>query len=69
MSLQELSDKTNLSPSYLFRLEKGYRGCQLSNKLNILVNRLAWGYEDVQEYLRRVISDKDGLKKVTDQKS
>jgi transcriptional regulator with XRE-family HTH domain len=66
MSLQELSDKTNLSPSYIFRLEKGYRGCELSNRLNIMINGLSWGLEDVQEYFQKVISDKEGLKKITD---
>lgn len=64
-SLYTISDRTNLSPSYIYRLTKGFRGCELRNKLNILIN----GFElekEAEEYLKRVIANKESLKKLND---
>lgn len=64
-SYQEISDKTNLSPSFIFRIIKGYRGCELTTKLNILLN--CFGLEEeVKQYLERVVSNKEELKKISD---
>lgn len=63
-SLKDISDKTNLSPSFVFRLIKGYRGCELTTKLNILIN--GFGLEEVAEdYIKQVLKDKQSLKKIT----
>lgn len=64
-SLQEISDKTNLSPSYIFRLIKGYRGCELTTKLNILINGFG-KVELAESYLKRVVTNKESLKKILD---
>ncbi len=62
-SLKDISDKTNLSPSFVFRLIKGYRGCELTTKLNILIN--GFGLEEVAEdYIKQVLKDKQSLKKI-----
>ncbi|WP_077305748.1 helix-turn-helix domain-containing protein [Terribacillus halophilus] len=64
-SLHEISERTNLSPSYIFRLVKGYRGCELTTKLNILLN--GFGMEqEAEKYLKAVIRNKEALKKITD---
>lgn len=64
-SLKDISDKTNLSPSFIFRLIKGYRGCELTTKLNILIN--GFGLEDqAEEYIKQVLQNKEQLKKITD---
>lgn len=63
-SLKDISDRTNLSPSFVFRLIKGYRGCELTTKLNILIN--GFGLEEVAEdYIKQVLKDKDSLKKIS----
>lgn len=62
-SLKDISDRTNLSPSFVFRLIKGYRGCELTTKLNILIN--GFGLEEVAEdYIKQVLKDKQSLKKI-----
>lgn len=64
-SLKDISDKTNLSPSYVQRLIKGFRGGELTTKLNILIN--GFGMEELaEEYMKQVIQNKDQLKKITD---
>lgn len=63
-SLKDISDRTNLSPSFVFRLIKGYRGCELTTKLNILIN--GFGLEEVAEdYIKQVLKDKESLKKIS----
>lgn len=48
----------------MFRLIKGYRGCELTTKLNILIN--GFGLEEVAEnYIKQVLKDKQSLKKIT----
>ncbi|WP_153461407.1 helix-turn-helix domain-containing protein [Sediminibacillus terrae] len=64
-TLQELSDKTNLSPSYIYRLIKGYRGCELTTKLNILLNGFG-KQKEAELYLRTVIENKETLRKILD---
>ncbi|ADU28487.1 helix-turn-helix domain-containing protein [Evansella cellulosilytica] len=64
-SLYKISEKTNLSPSFIHRIIKGFRGCELSTKLNILIN----GFEmekEVEEFLKRVVANKEALKKIND---
>ena len=62
-SLKDISDRTNLSPSFIFRLIKGYRGCELTTKLNILIN--GFGLEELaEEYIIQVLKDKESLKKI-----
>lgn len=63
-SLKDISDKTNLSPSFVFRLIKGYRGCELTTKLNILINGFELE-ELAQDYMKQVLKDKESLKKIT----
>ena len=63
-SLKDISDKTNLSPSFVFRLIKGYRGCELTTKLNILINGFELE-ELAQDYMNQVLKDKESLKKIT----
>ncbi|RTR26293.1 hypothetical protein EKG37_21725 [Robertmurraya yapensis] len=63
-SLKDISDRTNLSPSFIFRLIKGYRGCEMTTRLNILIN--GFGLEEVaEEYMKQVLKDKESLKKIT----
>lgn len=63
-SLKDISDRTNLSPSFIFRLIKGYRGCELTTKLNILIN--GFGLEELaKDYIIQVLKDKESLKKIT----
>ncbi|CAM5734450.1 hypothetical protein SAFG77S_11624 [Streptomyces afghaniensis] len=63
-SLKDISDRTNLSPSFIFRLIKGYRGCELTTRLNILIN--GFGLEELAEdYIKQVLKDKESLKKIT----
>ncbi|MCA1025024.1 MULTISPECIES: helix-turn-helix domain-containing protein [Bacillaceae] len=64
-TLQELSDKTNLSPSYIYRLMRGYRGCELTTKLNILLNGFGM-QEEAEQYLKTVIENKETLRKILD---
>jgi len=64
-SLKDISDKTNLSPSYIYRIIRGFRGGELTTKLNILIN--GFGLEDLAgEYFKQVLQNKDLLKKITD---
>lgn len=64
-SLKDISDKTNLSPSFIFRLIRGYRGSELTTRLNILIN--GFGMEDLaEEYMKQVLQNKEQLKKITD---
>ncbi|MCF2649691.1 hypothetical protein [Niallia circulans] len=64
-SLKDISDRTNLSPSFIFRLIKGYRGCEMTTRLNILIN--GFGLEELAEdYIKQVLKDKESLKKITD---
>ncbi|MGN8842992.1 helix-turn-helix domain-containing protein [Niallia sp. HCP3S3_B10] len=64
-SLKDISDKTNLSPSYVYRIIRGFRGGELTTKLNILIN--GFGLEDLaEEYFKQVLQNKDQLKKITD---
>jgi len=63
-SLKDISDRTNLSPSFIFRLIKGYRGCEMTTRLNILIN--GFGLEELAEdYIKQVLKDKESLKKIT----
>ncbi|MBT2218006.1 helix-turn-helix domain-containing protein [Virgibacillus dakarensis] len=62
-TLQELSDKTNLSPSYIYRLIRGFRGCELTTKLNILLNGFGM-QEEAEQYLKTVIENKETLRKI-----
>ncbi|MGX9931498.1 helix-turn-helix domain-containing protein [Virgibacillus salarius] len=64
-TLQELSDKTNLSPSYIYRLIRGFRGCELTTKLNILLNGFGM-QEEAEQYLKTVIENKETLRKILD---
>ncbi|MCM3570497.1 MULTISPECIES: helix-turn-helix domain-containing protein [Bacillaceae] len=64
-SLKDISDKTNLSPSYIYRLIKNFRGGELTTKLNILIN--GFGMENLaEEYMKQVLQNKEQLKKITD---
>ncbi|MBS4220073.1 helix-turn-helix transcriptional regulator [Bacillus sp. FJAT-49711] len=65
MTFEELATKTNLSPSYLFRLEKGYRGSSLKNQINILVG-FNWPVEKILQYLQLIIEDHESLKRISD---
>lgn len=64
-TFKDISDKTNLSPSFVFRLIKGYRGCELSTKLNILVNGFELE-ELAEDYIKQVLQNKESLKRITD---
>jgi predicted transcriptional regulator len=64
-SLHEISDRTNLSPSYIYRVIRGYRFALLETKLNILLNCFQME-EEVELYLMMVIKNKESLKKITE---
>ncbi|WP_077304648.1 helix-turn-helix domain-containing protein [Terribacillus halophilus] len=64
-SLHEISDRTNLSPSYIYRLIRGKRGCELTTKLNILLNGFGME-EEAEKYLKTIIQNKESLKRIID---
>ncbi|MCC3359428.1 hypothetical protein [Bacillus sp. REN16] len=64
-SLKHIADKTNLSPSFVFRLIKGYRGCEMTTKLNILVNGFGL-VELAEDYVKQVVQNKEMLKRIID---
>jgi len=64
-SLHEIADRTNLSPSYVFRLIRGKRGCELTTKLNILLNGFGME-EEAERYLKTIIQNKESLKRIID---
>lgn len=65
LSFERLAEKTNLSASFIFRLENKYRDCSLSNKIIILLDGFVWSHENVLRYLDAVIKDRTSLKRIT----
>lgn len=63
-TFEELAERTNLSPSFIYRLEKGYRGCTLSSKVILLLDGFEWTSTDVLRYLEEVINDRESLKRI-----
>lgn len=65
LTFEALAEVTNLSPSFLYRLERNYRGCTLSNKVIILLDGFGWNKEKVLAYLEKVIDNKEDLKRIS----
>lgn len=57
-SLEELAEKVNLSPSYIWRIEQGKREARLETKLNILVNGFGYEYTLLESFIKESISVK-----------
>ena len=66
MTFEELGERTNLSPSYIYRLSKNARKSTLNTQVNILSNGLSWSKEEIMEFLELVIADREALKGIVD---
>ena len=64
MSLQDLAQRTCLSPAFIYRIETGERRAYLDTRLVILIHGFNWDSELVMEYLERIIENVSSGKKI-----
>ncbi|RDW18802.1 transcriptional regulator [Oceanobacillus chungangensis] len=65
MSLQDLADRTNLSPSFIYRIEVGKRQALLNSRLVILLCGFDWDTEKLMAYLEKVLMNIEEFKRIT----
>lgn len=64
-TLEQVAERTNLSSSFIWRIEEGKRVPSLTTRLNILLNGLELSNAEAHAYLSMVISNKEGLRRFT----
>lgn len=65
MSLKDMADKTNLSETFIYRIEVGQRQALMNTRLVILLCGFNWDTNILMAYLERVIKDIKEFKKIT----
>ncbi|MFC0301151.1 helix-turn-helix domain-containing protein [Virgibacillus soli] len=66
MSLQDLADRTNLSPAFIYRIEVGKRKALMKNRLVILLCGFSWDTEKIMAYLEKILVNIREFKEITD---
>lgn len=65
LTFEMLAERTNLSSSYIFRIENNHRKGILTSKINIMINGFDMDLETVMAYVKEVILSTEALKGVT----
>lgn len=65
MSLQDLADRTNLSATFIYRIEIGTRRAYIDTRLVILLCGFNWDTNLVMGYLERIVNNVKYFKRIT----